>query len=168
MGAEKINIEVELTFEDFFRNIFWQTLRKTWLIFFLAIILLPLVIFNVYGMVSSGKFSPLIFLPFVPVLAVLFVLYSIYSSAKKTAETAKHKIQWSFSDRGYENFTANSKSKVSWNEIEEVIETNKDFLIFPQKPIFIIIPKRFFVDAQIKEVKGIIRQRFARKAKLKE
>jgi hypothetical protein len=167
MNAEKIEIEVELIFEDFLRNIFWQSFKNFWFIFLLALVLSPLVISGLYALISAGKFSLLILVPILPMLAALLVLYSIYSSAKQAHARARHKIQWVFSEAGYESFTAIGTSEISWAGIEEIAETSKDFLLFPQKPLFIIIPKRFFSASQLVDFRKLVRENLGSKAKLK-
>jgi YcxB-like protein len=167
MEEEKIEIETELTFEDFFRNIYWETLRKTWFIWLIAVFLTPGLVYIVYLMLTTGKFSIFILFPAMPIIVVLFNIYSIYTSAKKNAESVRHRIFWSFSESGYETFTPIGKTESSWEGLEEIRESNKDFLLVPQKPLFIIIPKRFFTESQLMRFKQIVRFGLGDKAKLK-
>jgi len=44
---KKIEIEVILEFNDFSRNIFWQTFKRVWLIIPLALLLTSLAIYSI-------------------------------------------------------------------------------------------------------------------------
>lgn len=168
MEKHTVDIDVLLEYKDFLRNIFWQTFKKTWFIFLLALLLTPLFFYGVFAMILTGKFSAGIFLPSLPFIAVLMNLYGVRSSAKKSFENLKGKIQWSFSDEGFKTFTAVGTSENNWEGLEEIKETNNDFLLFIQKPIFIIIPKRCFQnESDILEFKQIVERNLGSKAKLK-
>ncbi len=167
MKEEKVEVEIQLKFDDFFRNIFWETLRKMWFVWLVAFFLSPMIVYFIYLMLTTGKFSIFILFPLMPIIAVLLSIYSVYTSAKKNAETTRHCIFWSFSESGYETFTAIGKTESSWEGIEEIKESNKDFLLIPQKPLFIIIPKRFFDESQLMRFKQIVSVGLGDKAKLK-
>jgi hypothetical protein len=168
MEEKKVEIEVELTFEDFFRAVFWQSFNISLVLFvILTLLFTPLAIFGVVAMMKSGKFSFTILLPLLPLLITLLSLYSIFSSAKNSSKKMKHKVQWTFSDNGYESFTPIGKTDANWSGIEEIKETSKDFLLIIQKPIFVLIPKRFFNEPQITDFREIVSKALGNKAKLK-
>lgn len=159
-----VEIEVVLEFNDFLRVIFWQSFRKMWFIFLLALILSPLAIYSLLFF----KFSPALFFPLMPAIGALLMLWGIYTGAKKSSQAVKGKIQWLFFDDGYETFTPVGTTRNNWESLEEVQEKGKDFLLFPQKPMFIIIPKRFFTTEQIAEFRELLRENLGNKAKLKK
>ena len=136
-----------------------------WLIIPLALVLTPLSIRSIF----LAGFSPLYLFTLTPALAVFVILWSIYTSSKKSFQSVKAKIKWRFSEDGYENSTSVGTSNCRWESLEEVEELNKDFLLYPQKPIFIILPKRFFKsESQISEFRELVHENLGDKAKLKK
>jgi YcxB-like protein len=168
MEEKKVEIEVELTFGDFFRAVFWQSFNTRLILFvILTLIFTPLAIFGVVAMMKSGKFSFTILLPLLPLFIILLSLYSIFSSAKNSSKKMNHKVQWVFSDDGYKSFTPIGRTEANWNGIDEIKETSKDFLLIIQKPVFVMIPKRFFNESQITDFRAIVSRALGSKAKLK-
>lgn len=169
MQEKKIEITVSLTFQDILRNIFWQTFKKVWFIFLLALAFTPFFFVGVYSLIIAGKFGALIIMPAVPLFIVLIILFSIYSSAKKSFKSIKGDIKWVFTENGYETVTPIGTSQSNWEGLEEIKETTQDFLLYPQKPIFIVIPKRSFQnEIQMSEFKELVQENLGEKAKLKK
>ena len=165
---QSIEIEGNLEFNDLFRNVFWQTFKKLWFIFFLALILTPMGVFGIYLSIANSKFNPLIIMPFLPFLAVILSVYGVYSGAKKAFDSTKGKLQYSFSENGYDIFSPVGKSELGWASLEEIQEKSKEFLLYPQKPVFFVIPKRWFdSEAQIDEFRHLVRSVMGKRAKVK-
>lgn len=168
MDEKKIEIEVELTFEDFFRAIISRVFNVR-LIFVIALLLIitPLALFSIYIAFEQGKFFLLFLIVGLPIILTLIYLYYFYSVSKKLAAKSKSKVQWSFTDFGYDLVTENGQAQVNWSGVEEITETTKHFLLIIQNPIYIIVPKRFFNESQLIEFRELVRRKLGDKAKLK-
>lgn len=172
MAEESIEVDVQLEFEDFWRVLFWKTLKRYWHMYFLTFaISLPAIVIFFYVLLTNPeriKFSPAILLLLLPLLTVLIVQWSIYTRAKKSDVSLKSKARWVFYRDEFDVFTPVSRSENSWESLVEVEEESKNFLLFLHKDIFMIIPKRFFEsDSQIQEFRELVRENLGDRAKLK-
>lgn len=168
----QIEIDVQLEFKDFWKVLFWKTVKIFWLMYLLTLVIsLPLLSVYVYSLTTNPdkvKFSPAIILPALPLLAVLFSQWPIYSAAKHSAASVKGKTKWVFSEDEFEVFSAVSRNESDWQSLEKVEERSEVFLLYPQKNISMLIPKRFFEDeTQIQDFKELVREKLGDKAKLK-
>jgi YcxB-like protein len=167
MDEEKIEIEVELTFEDFFHAIVSRSYNVRWIFVVIALlVIVPLVLFSIIFSYVNGKWFVTSVMLGLPILIFSGVFYNFYRIAKRLATKSKSKIQWSFSDFGYNLVTENGTAQVNWNGVDEIVETTKHFLLIIQNPIYIIVPKRFFTESQITEFRELVRRTLGDKAKL--
>jgi len=167
-----IEINVQLEFQDFWQVLFWQTIKRFWLMYLLTLVItLPVISMIFYALLTNPekiKFSPVIILPLLPLLAVLMSQWSVYSSAKKSMASVKGKTLWIFSEDDFKVFTPVARNESDWESLEKIEEKSKAFLLYPQKNVFMLVPKRFFEsEAQIQEFRELVREKLGSKAKLK-
>lgn len=169
MKASRIEIEAELTFEDFFYTIVSRSFNVRWIFViaaFIVIVPLTLASFIIIAF-AKGEWIVTLLIFGLPIIMFSSLFYYYYRIAKKLAARSKSKIQWSFSDAGYSVATDTGNANVSWNGIDEIIEIKNHFLVVVQNPLYFIIPKRFFDESQINEFKELIRRKLGDKARLK-
>jgi YcxB-like protein len=168
MEDKKIEIEAEMTFDDFFYTIVSRSFNVRWIFVIAAlIVIIPLAVFSILMFYVKGEWIVTFVILGLPVLIFSYLFYYFYRAAKKLATKSKSKIRWSFSDSGYDVFSEIGTATVSWKGIEEVIEIKNHFLMVIQNPLYFIIPKRCFNDSQIVEFRELIRRKLGDKAKLK-
>jgi hypothetical protein len=172
MDKDVIEITVDLKFVDFWRPLFWQHFRQLWIIYLVAaVISIPALVFVSYALLArpDAKFTPALILPLLPVFIVALDQWAVYSSAQRSVDAVKSKISWQFSTDGYTTSTAMGRADCIWDSLAEIQEKNKEFLLFPQKPIFIVLPKRSFAgEVQIREFRSLILKEMGSRAKLKK
>src|SRR5215210_1804135 len=104
-----IEINVQLEFQDFWRALFWQTVKRFWLMYLLTLVItLPVISMLFYALLTKPekiKFSPAFIIPLLPLLVVLMSQWSVYSSAKKSMASVKGKTLWIFSEDDFEVLT---------------------------------------------------------------
>ncbi len=168
MEEKTIEIEVELTFDDFFYTIVSRSFNVRWIFVIAAfIVIIPLVFSLIFLAYVKGDWLFTLIILGLPILIFAGLFYQYYRVAKRLAAKSKAKIQWSFSDFGYEIVSENGTANISWKAPEEIIETKTHFLLIVQKPNFVIIPKRFFKESQITAFRELVRRNLGDKAKLK-
>jgi len=97
------------------------------------------------------------------------VLYWAIRNQANKATKAAERAQVTFDSEGYHAFSESVSSSRNWSKFEKVVETNSDFVFFPQENIFYPIPKRFFdSEDQISKLRVLLRAYLGDKAKLKE
>jgi hypothetical protein len=169
MDERKIEIEAELTFDDFFYTIVSRSFNVRWIFVIAAfIVIIPLALSLIFLAYAKGDWLFTLIILGLPILIFAVVFYQYYRVAKRLAAKSKAKIQWAFSDFGYDVVSDVGTAQVSWKGVEEIIEIKKHFLMVVQNPLYFIIPKRFFDESQIVDFRELVRRHLGENAKLKE
>lgn len=170
----EIVIHVELTAADY-RRVYWRQGRLIFLSFLAFVVLIGLVtfLFAIYLFTSPipgpKKFLaliiPLIFLMFVSLVPIQ-ILVNLWIRSKKLSEMAEPSVV-TFSAHQVKGESPSSTIQTLYTRYVKVVETETDFVFFPQKQLFQLVPKRFFADhADISELRRRLVLNLGQKAKV--
>lgn len=168
MGDErKIEVEIDVTVEDYRRVLFW--FNKT--IFpFISMIFVFAILGTGFIAFREGDVIALILFGLSGIFFILYVcstLLSIKRQSKNLAEISEV-TTIVFDEKGVESKSESTLNQTTWERFAKICESKTDFIFFPQKNIFYPIPKRFFKsDNQIEEFKQLIKDKLGENAKLK-
>lgn len=172
MNTKNIVITAEVVADDFERVLFWQ--NKTKLIA-LSVFLFLIVLFILIGAISftlspDKNVSVISFFPIlIPIFLFSFIIYSNINNIKKQAQlmaASAEKSKYVFDKDGMETEAEKSFSKTSWDKFHKVVESEKDFMFFIQKNLLFPIPKRFFNQEQLVDLRILLKEQLNDKAKI--
>jgi len=170
MSGDTIQINVNLTFREYLRAIYWYSWRR-------RRSTLP-VMASFFAIVIAGTAAvwlvPDTKLGWPTALAwggLLFTLLSPYLMARQVAGTKKgffDNVKHSFSPEGITAVGDMTSGFTRWESINRAFETKHAFLLVFSVFQFLIIPKHCFESAeQIQAFKDLIRSSLGEKARLK-
>jgi len=100
---------------------------------------------------------------FVPVFLVAMVYSNSYTAAKslmRNAPALQGPTRWTFSENGIRTDGPTAHTELQCNGFLQVRETRKQFLLYPQKHLANVIPKRCFSsDIEIGRFRELVRRR---------
>ena len=175
MSERKIEVEFKTNASDYRRVLFWYQWKRllliaiAWLVIFFPI--LYIVGFgagaNPFDSKNNAPLLVFVLLLLLPLMLGVSIYFGIWRQAGKIERIAEH-VRMTFSEDGIQSVAESSSSQRIWEGFAKVYETKADFIFFPQENVFYTIPRRFFTnDAQIKELKSLLRAKLGNKAKLK-
>ncbi|MEP6903654.1 MAG: YcxB family protein [Actinomycetota bacterium] len=174
-NEEKIEIEFDVTAQDYRRILFWYHWKSTLALAIIYLIgastMIWLVTFGAGGNSFDVKIKDVFlifgFFTILPILIGFSFYFSIFKQAKKIEKICEKAIIL-FDENGVESKSETTSSKMNWERFAKIYETKTDFIFFPQENLFYPIPKRFFKNAgQIDDFKKLITVKLGANAKLK-
>jgi hypothetical protein len=178
--SDALKVTVQLTFQETYRSIFaivagtrkpWQ-----WAVSALKNILFASVLFFVFCLLLCGKtesyislvrssllWGVLFFVVITPAFLLIFpFLMLILLVLTKRASFLRRPVVYSFFKDRIEIKTASAGSAVQWATLVMTRETNQRFLLYFQKYVAFVIPKRCFADeSEIAAFRELVRTSFA-------
>jgi hypothetical protein len=151
MTTEKeISLSCQMTTQDLYLFSLATIRRKFWWFLLLMCFLALFFIYNV----SSDKIT----LNLQAVVAGLFVfvfvpyafLLAPYISARKRISTdprLQQPIKYTFTGDAIDIRASSGDAHLNWTAFAEVVETRRQFLLYPQRAVAYVLPKRCFADA---------------------
>jgi hypothetical protein len=175
-GQREIVVSIRPTIEDYRRVMFGQS-RKILFATLPVILILGIGFFfiAVWVFVSPTplpKKIPALFLSSLPLLFVCLlpavILYNVRKQSRHLAERAELS-QVTFSSSSLTINSPSSTVETLLSRFVNVVETDSDFIFYPQKQAFIPIAKRFFEsDADIIELRARLTSNLGEDAKVLE
>jgi len=170
-----ITIQVNNTANDYRRALVRVSAKWIFLVGIIyLIVILPMLWMVLYGAGGSTRdanssvgqtFALLTLIP----IGIAAALYLNIWRQSKIIERSLEKSIFVFSDDGVESTSRLASVKVAWETLQKIRELKDYFLFYPQKNVFYIIPKRFFVDEnQLLDFRNLVKEKFGDKAKLKD
>lgn len=167
METDKIEIKVDVTFGDFFRAISERTFKTRPVFILLAVCFIaPVTLFSAF-LALTGDAFPAITAVVILVMLVLYILWGIYRSAKSAAAKSRANTVWTFSRSGYKIVSELGRAEIKWEALEEIFESKKFFFLVVQRPIFHVIPKRFFQDSETEKFRALAVNALGERAKVR-
>ncbi|MBC7795957.1 MAG: YcxB family protein [Pyrinomonadaceae bacterium] len=166
-NEKKIEIDVPLTFNDFWRMNLWYLVTRRIITIVGIVILIAVIAISLSNGIIKG-YNPDYLSAFGLIAFVPFVLcYVAYKNAKNASNAVKGSYRYVFSLEGIEFFSQTASSQILWIDLVKVVESRTDFLLFPQPQISYLIPKRAFEsESQINDFREMLRSALGDKAKL--
>lgn len=163
---------VNFELEDIWRPMREETWRRTWFVYvvfgFFSGAALFIAMYVLIGM-GDPKFLLVLVGPALLGIALAVGRRNIYKNAKHTFEAVKGPVRWEFREDGFSTEALVGSSDQRWESLEEIKETEHEFLLYPQKPMFIILPKKSFAsENDIDEFRELARNGLGNKAKFKK
>lgn len=169
----KITINVTMLSSDYVHAIRSHNLQnKILLIAMLSpAIVFVYVVMSLLNQDSETNLSGLLILmlPLVVFITLMgsAILFGGHLAYRKLQDFQKD-IRYTFSDSGYEISYSKGFSQADWDNLVKVRETSQCFLLYPQKLMFQIVPKRGFSNIhEIRAVRSLISSKLGKKAKLR-
>jgi YcxB-like protein len=171
---QKIEVEIDVTAEDYRRVLFWYFWKRILLVALLYLIIIPA---SIWFVAFGAGANPLeiqnrqllivfVFFGMLPILLVFGRYFSIWRQAKKI-ENISEKSLFIFSDNGLETKSKSTSSQMLWERFAKIYETKTDFIFFPQEHVFYTIPKRFFINQnEMQDLRELVGRKLGEKAKL--
>ncbi|HMU33452.1 MAG TPA: YcxB family protein [Pyrinomonadaceae bacterium] len=176
MLESPVEIDFKADTSDYRRMLFWYHRSRLGLIaLFWLLLVVPayiVVLFGAGGSVSGTESGlsvfALIVLLVLPLSLVINLYFGIWRHGRKLAAISEPgKV--TFDEVGVSSISKSASSQMIWERFKKVYETNEDFIFFPQENVFYTIPKKLFIsEAQIAELRSLLRNKLGKKAKLKE
>lgn len=174
MTEESRTIEAIVNFEleDIWRPMREETWRRTWFVYVIfGLFSLVALAISLYWLIAVGdaKFVVVLIGPALLGIAVAVGRRNVYKNAKRTFETVNGPVKWRFTNEGFSTEATAGSTDQKWESLEELKETEHEFLLYPQKPMFIILPKKSFASGQdIDGFRELALNGLGTKAKLKK
>jgi len=149
MTNASVSLTIQLTQDEVYRASVRVMLRKMRIFVFLGVIFL-LIVGGIYVVDPSTprqlmvNILPFFYLMFGFVIAVYVVPY--FSTRASFRKDDHQPTTLTFSDDGISIESGDGKARVDWEVIQEITETERDFLIGASKTAFWTIPKRVILD----------------------
>jgi len=100
---------------------------------------------------------------FVPVFLVAMVYSNSHTAAKslmRNTPALQGPTRWTFSETGIKTDGPTAHAELQWNSFLQVRETREQFLLYPQKHLAKVIPKRCFSsEIEIDRFRELVRRR---------
>jgi hypothetical protein len=149
MTNGSVSLTIQLTQDEVYRASVRVMLRKMRIFVFLGVIFL-LIVGGIYVVDPSTprqlvvNIMPFFYLMFGFVIAVYVVPY--FSTRASFRKDDHQPTTLTFSDDGISIESGDGKAHADWEVIQEITETERDFLIGASKTAFWTIPKRVIPD----------------------
>lgn len=167
METDKIEIKVDVTFGDFFRAISERTFKTRPVFILLAVCFIaPVTLFSAF-LALTGDAFPAITAVVILVMIVLYIFGGIYRSAKRAAAKSKENTVWTFSRSGYKIVSELGRAEIKWEALDGIIESKEYFLLVVQRPVFHVIPKRFFQDSEAEKFRELAVSALGERARMR-
>ncbi|MEO1011811.1 MAG: YcxB family protein [Bacteroidota bacterium] len=168
---EKIRIESKLTSTEYIRLMFRLTYKRPIFIFITVVGLIMLVSSALYflGLFTAMDRPPYFQLGF-GLFALFFLPFSVYRSAKRNFDShkrLKEKIIYVFDEEKISISGDSFASEMDWPQTHKVLELNNWILIYQNKLVANVIPKKAFKNNDLKEFKELLQNMPRIKSKLK-
>jgi hypothetical protein len=158
---DKINVTTKLTFEDFRKVNFYFLYRKTGTKVALAIGTILLLIIGFSYATGTTLFTQFPIIPFALALVMtVFPPYSVFRTARKNYDSNKminERIEYEFDKEQISISGESFHSKLSWDKIYELSTTKSWFLVWQNRQIANVIPRRDISDKQIESIKALVK-----------
>ena len=179
---EQIQSEVTYTFEDFERHYFYMRNRNIWLKY---IILLPLIlfipIFLFLYLLDSNKFftefsKPEKYSVFIIAYLIVGIIWFLKRNKMSYFQRNSLKKQIdsspalsvpqiiSFDEEGFHGENQFGSGHIYWNVMVEATETEEDFYFFRTPKFAQFVPKRFFTNEQLVQIRELAKINLGDKA----
>lgn len=165
---DNITVKTNLTQSDFIKVSFHMLYRKFFIRFFTGIWLLSFLISIPTLLTSSfGDIGIQFLFLFILVFGIPVFTYisakTNYKANKRISET----ITYEFNDESIMTIGESFNAQLTWDKIYSVTETKTWILIWQNKQVANVIPKRDFAHDDLKSFKEIVRKQTSFKYKLK-
>jgi YcxB-like protein len=162
--GESIHIDLHVEASDFQRVLVWYRWKMLFIVFaVISFLTTPMAFF------LTRKSVPMTVS--VVTVTTVFLLFSFYQGIRRQAKNGAAKAETThvvFDTEGLRSTALTYSNETKWPRFEKIVETDSDFVFFPQKNLFYPIPKRFFeTEDQIEKLKVLLRAYVGDKAKLK-
>ena len=155
--SESLTVSVQLVLNDIYRAnvaIAWRRYKLyQWLILCAG---MGIAAGSFFGLLFSqttgfpGRLAGALFgILFVPVFLVAMVYSNSHTAAKslmRNSPALQGPTRWTFSESGIRTDGPTSHTELQWNSFLQVRETREQFLLYPQKHLANVIPKRCFAS----------------------
>ncbi len=159
--SEKIKLQTQLSWEDIKNFNFYILYRRGTTIFItiIGVIMLLFALSYFLGFFSTLSKPPIGQLLMGLVFTIGLPLFTIYSARKQFNSTGRfnEKITYTFDKVWIEIIGESFETKITWEKLHKVRETDKWFLLFANKNMAHIIPKDSLSNLQISSLRTIIR-----------
>jgi hypothetical protein len=172
MSSTEITVRIDANAADYRRVLWWYQRTRT----VITAVLTFLVLFGIGYYVSNRTNDPaygglrlefIIALLCVPFIAFGTLFFGVWRQARKIEEISVPS-SITFNSNGISSVSESSETDVQWKRFNKVVETEQDFIVFPQENVFYPVPKRFFEDAsQIVSLRTLIMEHLGERSKLK-
>lgn len=183
---KEIKIEIQYTIEDYVRALSFiqkQIRQRSFYYkyesFISVIIVFSTFVIGIYLLANDKKtinYFSVFIIAFGSALLFGFLIYlvkkiqpfflkrSISKQFKSSIILNKSQIM-SLNEEGVEGQNSLGSNKIKWEAFLEATETKDDFFFFTTNKFAQFIPKRFFTEEQIKQVREIVKEKLGDKAK---
>lgn len=178
MQANRIQISGTIELNDFMQAFLWFQFKRRivsqviyWVLIIGGAVLLYDTVANAPGSQADSILPFLLGLLAIPILFIALQVGLVYLNARRqftSSKLAQMRTEYTLSDAGIEAVNSDSSSKTHWGGFYEVHETDDSFLLFQNRAIMQILPKRLFDDpAKVAAFRDLLRKHLGEKAKLR-
>ena len=147
MDDKGFKIEVDITFEELYKQNKYQLFTSRFYIIMMSVLFLIFLGSIILLLVLGKEF---LFSAAYLVLYILLQPLSNYLSSKRHYKRVKDKNNYSVSELGiiYERSESIASTIYKWTDIHKVLENDEVFIFYPTFSEFFVIPKRCFTDRE--------------------
>ena len=172
MSSAEITVRIDANAVDYRRVLWWYQRTRTVITAVLTFVVLLGIGLYVSRVTNSSDYGGLrlefvVAILSIPLIAFGALFLGVWRQAKKIAEISVPALI-TFSSSGISSVSESSETDVQWKRFNKIVETEQDFIVFPQENVFYPVPKHFFEDSlQIDSLKTLIREHMGERSRLK-